>query len=67
VIVPVLITVVFKSGHWVDSFQTPLSGAKFNGIVFAIVLAILGFVGFEGVASLAYVLTQRSFQCLRRQ
>ena len=55
VIVLVLITVMFKSGHWVDSLQTSLSGAKFNGIVFAIVLAILGFVGFEGAASFAYV------------
>ena len=52
VIVLVLVTVMFKSGHWVDSHQISLSGAKFNGVVFAIVIAILGFVGFEGAAAL---------------
>jgi amino acid transporter len=52
VIVVVLFTVMFKSGNWIDSPQISLSGAKLDGIVFAIVLAILGFVGFEGAAAL---------------
>jgi amino acid transporter len=52
VIVLVLITVMFKSGNWFDSPQLTLKGAKLDGIVFAIVLAILGFVGFEGAAAL---------------
>jgi amino acid transporter len=52
VIVLVLVTVMFKSGNWIDSPQFSLSGAKLDGIVFAIVLAILGFVGFEGAAAL---------------
>ena len=52
VIVVVLVTVMFKSGNWIDSPQLSLKGAKLDGIVFAIVLAILGFVGFEGAAAL---------------
>jgi amino acid transporter len=52
VILVVLVTVMFKSGNWIDSPQISLSGAKLDGIVFAIVLAILGFVGFEGAAAL---------------
>ena len=52
VIVLVLITVMFKSGNWIDSPQINLSGAKLDGVIFAIVLAILGFVGFEGAAAL---------------
>lgn len=47
-----LLTIFFKSGHLFDTSQLRLSGATLNGIVFAIVLAILGFVGFESAASL---------------
>ncbi len=41
-----------KSGHLIDTAQLSLRGASLGGVVFAIVLAILGFVGFESAASL---------------
>ncbi len=51
-IVVCLVVIFFKSGHVIDTNQLKLSGATGDGIVFAIVLAILGFVGFEGAAAL---------------
>jgi amino acid transporter len=51
-IVLVLIAVFIKHGELFDLDQITLSGADANGIVFAVVLAVLGFVGFEGAASL---------------
>jgi len=47
-----LIIIYFKSGHVFDTAQLSLSGATVGGVVFAIVLAILGFVGFESAAAL---------------
>ena len=52
VIVVVLSIVLVKSGNVFDSNQLTLSGATLDGIVFAVVLAILGFVGFESAAAL---------------
>jgi len=48
----ILIIIYFKSGHVFDTAQLSLSGATVGGVVFAIVLAILGFVGFESAAAL---------------
>lgn len=47
-----LVIIFFKSGHLIDTKQLKLTGATADGMVFAIVLAILGFVGFEGAAAL---------------
>jgi amino acid transporter len=44
--------IYFKSGNLVDTEQLSLHGASLGGVVFAIVLAILGFVGFESAAAL---------------
>jgi len=52
VIVVVLGIVLVQSGNIIDMSQLSLTGATFDGIVFAVVLAILGFVGFESAASL---------------
>lgn len=52
VIVVVLLIVLFRSGNVFDSAQLKLTGATVDGMVFAVVLAILGFVGFESAASL---------------
>ena len=52
VIVIVLTIVLFSSGNVFDAAQLTLTGATFDGMVFAVVLAILGFVGFESAASL---------------
>jgi len=52
VIVVVLVIVLVQSGNIVDMSQLTLSGATVDGMVFAVVLAILGFVGFESAASL---------------
>jgi amino acid transporter len=52
VIVLVLLIVLFSSGNVFDSAQLKLSGATLDGMVFAVVLAILGFVGFESAAAL---------------
>jgi len=52
VIVLVLAIVLVRSGNIVDSAQLTLSKATIDGMVFAVVLAILGFVGFESAASL---------------
>jgi amino acid transporter len=50
----VLIAVLVKhgAGSGAGSSQLKLTGASFNGITFGIVLATLGFVGFESSASL---------------
>jgi amino acid transporter len=51
-IVIVLVIVLAQSGNVIDTAQLSLTGATFDGMVFAVVLAILGFVGFESAASL---------------
>ncbi len=51
-IVIVLVIVLVQSGNIIDTAQLTLSGATFDGMIFAVVLAILGFVGFESAASL---------------
>src|SRR5947209_97851 len=48
----VLIAVLAKHGFSAGSSQLKLTGSSFNGITFGIVLAVLGFVGFESAASL---------------
>jgi amino acid transporter len=48
----VLIGVLFHKGVSAGGPQLRLEGASFNGITFGIVLAVLGFVGFESSASL---------------
>jgi amino acid transporter len=48
----VLITVLARHGFSGGSSQLKLSGSSFNGVTFGIVLATLGFVGFESAASL---------------
>ncbi len=52
VIVIVLFIVLFQSGNVFDPAQLTLTDATFDGMIFAVVLAILGFVGFESAASL---------------
>jgi amino acid transporter len=52
VIVVMLVIVLISSGNVFDPAQLTLTGATFDGMVFAVVLAILGFVGFESAASL---------------
>lgn len=47
-----LLFIFVKSGHIFDTAQLRVTGATFGGVVFAIVLAILGFVGFESAAAL---------------
>lgn len=51
-IVAAIVIIYFKSGNLIDKAQLKLTGATANGVVYAIVLAILGFVGFEGAAAL---------------
>jgi amino acid transporter len=48
----VLIGVLARHGVGGGSAQLKLQGASFNGVTFGIVLAVLGFVGFESAASL---------------
>lgn len=52
VIVTVLAIVLFQSGNVIDTAQLQLTNATFSGMAFAVVLAILGFVGFESAAAL---------------
>lgn len=52
VIVVVLAIVLISSDNVFDAAQFQLTGATLSGMVFAVVLAILGFVGFEGAAAL---------------
>ena len=48
----VLVVVVVRSGDSAAPSQFDLSGLTFDGVTFGIVLAVLGFVGFESSASL---------------
>lgn len=48
----VLIAVVVRHGVSADTSQFTLEGITFDGVTFGIVLAVLGFVGFESAASL---------------
>ncbi len=48
----VIATVLINHGFSVDSSQVSLKGSSLNGVTFGVVLAILGFVGFESAASL---------------
>jgi amino acid transporter len=48
----VLLTVVIRNGGATDTGQFTLRDTSFNGVTFGIVLATLGFVGFESAASL---------------
>lgn len=48
----VFIVVVVQNGLSFDTTQLRLEGATFDGVTFGIVLAVLGFVGFESAASL---------------
>ncbi len=65
VIVVVLVIVLVKSGNFFDTAQWKLTGSTLNGIVFAIVLAILGFVGFESAAALGEE-SQNPFRAIPR-
>jgi amino acid transporter len=48
----VLVVVVARNGFAIDTSQFTLDGVTFDGVTFGIVLAVLGFVGFESAASL---------------
>ncbi|GAB3347097.1 APC family permease [Modestobacter lapidis] len=48
----VLVIVVARNGLALDTSQFTLEGVTFDGVTFGIVLAVLGFVGFESAASL---------------
>jgi amino acid transporter len=48
----VLVAVVAQNGLTAGPSQLDLSGTSFDGVTFGIVLAVLGFVGFESAASL---------------
>jgi amino acid transporter len=48
----VLVVVVARNGFAIDTSQFRLEGVSFDGVTFGIVLAVLGFVGFESAASL---------------
>jgi amino acid transporter len=48
----VLVVVVARNGLTAGPSQLDLSGTSFDGVTFGIVLAVLGFVGFESAASL---------------
>lgn len=52
VILVVLVIVLVQSGNFIDAAQFSITGATVDGMIFAVVLAILGFVGFESAASL---------------
>jgi amino acid transporter len=51
-VLAVLIAVLVGQGPGGDTAQFSLSGLSFDGVTFGIVLAVLGFVGFESAASL---------------
>jgi amino acid transporter len=51
-IVVVLVITMFDVGFAFDTSQFTLDGSSFDGVTVGIVLAILGFVGFESAASL---------------
>ena len=46
------VVVLVDNGFQVDSSQVRAEGSSFDGVTFGIVLAVLGFVGFESAASL---------------
>ncbi|SNS36616.1 amino acid/polyamine/organocation transporter, APC superfamily [Geodermatophilus pulveris] len=48
----VLVVVVVRGGDGAAPSQFDLSGTSFDGVTYGIVLAVLGFVGFESAASL---------------
>jgi amino acid transporter len=48
----VLVVVLARNGFAIDTSQFRLDGVTFDGVTFGIVLAVLGFVGFESAASL---------------
>jgi amino acid transporter len=48
----VLVVVLARNGLTAGPSQVDLSGTSFDGVTFGIVLAVLGFVGFESAASL---------------
>jgi amino acid transporter len=48
----VLLVVLVRNGFAIDTSQFRLDGVTFDGVTFGIVLAVLGFVGFESSASL---------------
>jgi amino acid transporter len=48
----VLVVVIARNGFSIDTSQFRLDGVTFDGVTFGIVLAVLGFVGFESAASL---------------
>lgn len=50
-ILVLLVVTLFRTGA-IDHAQTSLSGTTSNGITFGVVLAVLGFVGFESSAAL---------------
>ncbi|NMH97423.1 APC family permease [Pseudonocardia acidicola] len=51
-ILVLLVVVLAKHGLLPDPAQTRLGGSSSNGITFGVVLAVLGFVGFESAAAL---------------
>jgi amino acid transporter len=51
-IVIILVAVLIGSGNIIDTSQLRLEGASADGVVAAIVIAVLGFVGFESAAAL---------------
>lgn len=51
-IVIILVAVLIGSGNIIDTSQLKLEGASADGVVAAIVIAVLGFVGFESAAAL---------------
>jgi amino acid transporter len=51
-IVITLLLILLKTGIVFDSVQLSLDGSTLDGIAFAIVIGILGFVGFESAAAL---------------
>ncbi len=50
-ILVLLVVTLFRTGA-TDHAQTSLTGATSNGVTFGVVLAVLGFVGFESAAAL---------------
>ena len=51
-VLAVFAVVLVRNGFAVDASQFRLDGVSFDGVTFGIVLAVLGFVGFESAASL---------------
>lgn len=51
-ILVLFIVTIVRHGATPDPAQIQLSGTEFNGVTFGVVLAVLGFVGFESAAAL---------------